>query len=134
MLRDGAVTPYLLKDLDAVDTAYRRLRPAMPDVRVHRTTRCNRDQRILRQLHAHAAGFAIHSARDLAAVQAIGVNAADLLYSNPVTAPTDIAVAATAGVWRFTVDSVSEPVTIIDVAPARCLRPGSAPPRPQPRP
>jgi len=54
-------------------------------------------------------------------LQQIGVDAADVLYSNPIKPPSHIAAAHRAGLWRFSFDSEGELYKLAQHAP------GSAP-------
>jgi len=50
-------------------------------------------------------------------LQQIGVDAADVLYSNPIKPPSHIAAAHRAGLWRFSFDSEGELYKLAQHAP-----------------
>jgi len=66
-------------------------------------------------------GFEVASIGELNMLQQIGVDAADVLYSNPIKPPSHIAAAHRAGLWRFSFDSEGELYKLAQHAP------GSAP-------
>ncbi|WP_412745971.1 type III PLP-dependent enzyme [Krasilnikovia sp. MM14-A1004] len=110
-------TPYLRVDLDAVSDAYRAMRDALPEARVHYAMKCNPARPILSLLRAHGASFEIASAAELRELQAIGVPPADVLFSNPVKVAAQVRQAWVAGVHRFAADSDVELDKIAAMAP-----------------
>ncbi|MBM2621949.1 type III PLP-dependent enzyme [Actinoplanes sp. LDG1-06] len=117
----GTPTPYLVTDLGTVADRHAAFRAAMPDVRVHYAMKCNPAPEILRTLHAEGAGFEIASLGELRMLEAVGVDPADVLYSNPVKPPAHIAAAHAAGLWRFSFDSPNELVKIAEHAPGAAV-------------
>lgn len=101
-------TPYLVTDLDTVRDRYARFTEHLPGVRCHYAVKCNSSPEILRALAAAGCGFEVASAGELAMLTAIGVDPADVLYSNPVKPPAHVAEAHRAGVWRFAFDGPGE--------------------------
>ena len=101
-------TPFLLCDLETVRDRYRRLTTALPGVRCHYAMKCNSAPEVLETLAGIGSGFEVASLGELAMLQKIGVDPADVLYSNTVKPPAHIAAAHEAGLWRFAFDSDGE--------------------------
>ena len=114
-------TPYLVTDLDTVATRHDAFRAALPGVRAYYAMKCNPAPEVLRTLHARGAGFEIASLGELRSLQAIGVDPADVLYSNPVKPPAHIAAAHAAGLWRFSFDGAGELAKIAEQAPGAAV-------------
>jgi ornithine decarboxylase len=76
--------------------------------RTYYAVKCNRHDAVLRQPHNPGRGFEIASQSELVDLQAVGVDPADVLFSNPVKVPRHIQNCAQAGVWRFVFDSADE--------------------------
>ncbi|WP_250005776.1 type III PLP-dependent enzyme [Actinoplanes sp. M2I2] len=114
-------TPYLVTDLDTIADRYAAFRAALPGVHVHYAMKCNPAEEILRTLHAEGSGFEVASIGELRMLQAIGVDPADVLYSNPVKPPAHIAAAHAAGLWRFSFDSPNELAKIAEHAPGSAV-------------
>lgn len=114
-------TPYLVTDLDTVTARHASFRTALPGVRVHYAMKCNPAEEVLRTLHGEGAGFEVASIGELRMLQAIGVDPADVLYSNPVKSPAHIAAAHAAGLWRFSFDSPNELSKIAEHAPGAAV-------------
>jgi len=109
--------PFLILDTAIVRSKVRRFRAAMPRVRPHYAVKANPDRRVLRVLAQEGAGFEIASIAELDLLLALGVNAAEVFYSNPVKSRESIADAAAKGVEWFVVDSVDELRRVFDVKP-----------------
>lgn len=101
-------TPYLLCDLDTVRDRYRRFTETLPDVRVHYAMKCNSAPEVLTTLAGIGSSFEVASLGELHMLQAVGVDAAEVLYSNTVKPPAHVAAAHEAGLWRFAFDSEGE--------------------------
>ena len=114
-------TPFLVLDLDRVATAYREFTAALPGVDVHYAMKCNPDVRVLARLHGLGSRFEIASVAELRALVGIGVDPADVLYSNPVKPAAHVAEAHRAGVWRFAVDGDPELAKIAAHAPGAAV-------------
>lgn len=112
-----SATPYLQMDLGRVAAAYRRLKAALPGVRIHYAMKCNPDPQVLATLGALGCRFEVASAPELELLVALGFFAEDQLYSNPVKPGHHIRTAVTAGLRRFAVDSMAELHKIAAIAP-----------------
>ena len=111
------ITPRLEMNLDAVVTAYRRLAAALPGVALHYAMKCNGFPPVLTRLKQLGSRFEVASTSELAELVPIGVDAADMLFSNPVKAPKQIAQAYAAGVRQFAFDSLAELDKLAALAP-----------------
>ncbi|WP_433296008.1 type III PLP-dependent enzyme [Actinoplanes sp. CA-030573] len=114
-------TPCLVTDLSQVGSRYDQLVGALPEISVFYAMKCNPAPEILRALRSRGAGFEIASLGELRALQAIGVDPAGVLYSNPIKPPAHIEAAAAAGVWRFGADSPGELAKISELAPGAAV-------------
>jgi ornithine decarboxylase len=114
-------TPFLVLDLDRVAAAYLDFTAALPGVKVHYAMKCNPDVRVLERLRGLGGGFEIASAAELRSLVEIGVDPAEVLYSNPVKPAAHVAEAWAAGVWRFAVDGADELAKVAAVAPGAAV-------------
>jgi len=114
-------TPYLRMDLGAVAAAYRRMAAALPGVAIHYAMKCNPDPAVLAALHGLGCRFEIASAPELDVLLGLGVDAREVLYSNPVKPAAHVQRASEAGARRYAVDSVAELVKIAAVAPGSAV-------------
>ncbi|GAB1641583.1 type III PLP-dependent enzyme [Krasilnikovia sp. MM14-A1259] len=114
-------TPFLRVDLDGVGRAYRAMRDALPEARVHYAMKCNPARPILSLLRDMGGSFEIASVAELRELQAVGVPAAQVLFSNPVKVATQVRQAWAAGVWRFAADSDAELDKIAAMAPGAAV-------------
>jgi ornithine decarboxylase len=108
-------------DLDAVTAAYRRMSAALPGVALHYAMKCNGFPPVLTTLKHLGCRFEVASARELDELIPLGVDAADVLFSNPVKAPRQIAHAYAAGVRQFAFDSLAELDKLAALAPAAAV-------------
>ena len=104
-------------DLDVVSASYRRMTAALPGVALHYAMKCNDFPPVLRTLQALGCGFEIASARELDQLRPLGVDAGQVLFSNPVKAPRQIAHTYAAGVRQFAFDSIAELDKLAALAP-----------------
>ncbi|HEY6596098.1 MAG TPA: hypothetical protein VI011_18660, partial [Asanoa sp.] len=114
-------TPYLIMDLDRVVRAYRSLAAALPVDAVHYAVKCNPDLRVLTALHRAGCGFEVASYPELALLRTIGVDPADVLFSNPVKPAEHVARAHRVGCLRYAVDSQAELRKLAEHAPGTAV-------------
>ena len=110
-------TPYLLLDVGAAVTRYRRLAAALPGTELHYAVKANPHPALLAALAAAGCRFDVASPTEVRATLSAGAAADQLVYSNPVKHRTDVTTAASLGVRTFVVDSLAETVKVADVAP-----------------
>ncbi len=110
-------TPYLELDLARIGGQLVAMQAAMPEVAVHYAMKCNPEPAVLAMLAARGCGFEIASTAELRALVDVGVDPAELLYSNPVKPVGHIAEAHRAGVRRFAADSFDELAKLARHAP-----------------
>jgi ornithine decarboxylase len=116
-----APTPYLVTDLDTVADRYDRLTTTLTGVRCFYAMKCNSSTEVLRVLAGRGAGFEVASIGELGTLQALGVDSAEVLYSNPIKPPAHIAAAHAAGLWRFSFDSEGELHKLAQHAPGSAV-------------
>jgi len=116
-LTQGYARPFLLVDTDLIRHKVRRFQAAMPRVHPHYAVKANPEPRVLRTLIEAGCGFEIASISELDLLLSLGVNAAEVYYSNPIKSRAYIEYAATQGVEWFVVDSVEELRKVASVKP-----------------
>jgi ornithine decarboxylase len=104
-------------NLSAVEAAYRRFTTAMPSIAVHYAMKCNPHRDVLATLRSLGCRFEIASAPELGQLLALGVDAATVLYSNPVKPVTHIRAAYAGGVRCYVFDSLEEATKLAALAP-----------------
>jgi ornithine decarboxylase len=114
-------TPYLICDLATIADRYRGLTSTLPGFDCYYAMKCNSSPEILRTLASLGSGFEVASAGELRLLQGIGVDAADVLYSNPIKPPQHIVEAHRAGLWRFSFDSEGELHKLAEHAPGAAV-------------
>jgi ornithine decarboxylase len=119
--RIDAPTPFLAGDLGMLAARFHDFTAAMPRVRPFYAVKCNSVTDVLQTAATTGAGFEIASLGELRLLEAIGVDPADVLYSNTVKPGSHIDGAAEAGVWRFAADSEGELDKIARHAPGSAV-------------
>jgi ornithine decarboxylase len=119
--RQKYTRPFLIIDTGIVREKLRRFRAAMPRVRPHYAVKANPDRRILKVLAQEGAGFEIASTAELDLLLPLGVDVAEIFFSNPMRSREADAYAAAKGVRWFVVDSVDELRRMHTVDPAASL-------------
>ncbi|HYH75498.1 MAG TPA: type III PLP-dependent enzyme [Candidatus Saccharimonadales bacterium] len=104
----AATRPLLYIDLACISDTYTTFRQALPMATVHYAMKCNPHPQVLEHIKALGGSFEIASYNELALLQKIGVNPAEVLYSNPVKSPRDIRRAYAAGLRCFAFQSEDE--------------------------
>jgi ornithine decarboxylase len=124
-------TPELVMDLDVVADAYRDLAAALPGVGIHYAMKCNPHPAVLRRLQLLGSNFEIASAPELDTLLELGVDPAQVIYSNPVKPISHIERTFRGGVARFAFDSLDELAKLGAAAPgsAVVVRLGAQPER-----
>ena len=117
----GVATPFLAVDPALVSAKVQALRAALPGVQPFYAVKCNPEPAVLQAVAAAGGSFEIASAGEWEILSALGVDAADVLYSNPVKPAGHIAATAAAGVWRFAVDSAGEVDKVAREAPGAAV-------------
>jgi ornithine decarboxylase len=114
-------TPYLAVNLDTIRDRFARLSATLPGTQIHYAMKCNPDPAILSCLATEGCCFEVASMGELELLRSIGVDPADVLYSNPVKPPAHVAAAHQAGIWRFAVDCEAELRKIARQAPGAAV-------------
>lgn len=122
VLNDVVVpTPFLACDLRLVADRVRDFRTALPGVHPFFAVKCNSVPQILRTMQEAHAGFEVASCGELRTLQSLGVDPANVLYSNTVKPAGHVWEAAQAGLWRFAFDSEGELNKIARHAPGSAV-------------
>ncbi len=114
---DVPATPYLLLDVEAAVTRFRRIAAALPGTGVHYAVKANPAPALLGALARAGCRFDVAGPAELAAVLLAGAAPGDVVYSHPVKRRADVAAAAALGVRLFVVDSLQETHKVADAAP-----------------
>ena len=114
-LAQGYDRPFLLVDTQIIRNKVRRFKAAMPRVHPHYAVKANPDPRVLKALIEEGAGFEIASIAELDLLLGLGVNAADIYYSNPMKSRAYIEYASSKGVEWFVVDIKQTRFPIVDL-------------------
>jgi ornithine decarboxylase len=109
--------PFLILDTAIVRAKARRFRAAMPRVRPHYAVKANPDRRVLKVLAQESCGFEIASTAELDLLVSLGVNPAEVFFSNPMKSRESIAYAAAKGVEWYVIDSLDELRRVFEVKP-----------------
>ncbi|GAA2384606.1 type III PLP-dependent enzyme [Dactylosporangium salmoneum] len=116
-----ATTPFLAVDLATVAERYTAFTAAIPGVSTFYAMKCNSADAVLGTLAALGSGFEVASAGELRMLRELGVEASEVLYSNPIKPPAAIAEARRAGLWRFSFDSEGELHKLAQYAPGAAV-------------
>jgi ornithine decarboxylase len=116
-----APTPFLALDLATVDARYQSLSDAIPGLQIHYAVKCNPAPAIVTRLAERGAGFEVASFGELELLCGLGVNAEEVLFSNPVKPASHITAAREAGLWRFAFDSEAELHKLAQAAPGAAV-------------
>ncbi len=100
--------PFLILDTAIVRDKARRFRATMPRLRLHYAVKANPDRRVVKALLQEGCSFEIASTAELDLLLSLGVDPAQVFYSNPVRSRQAVAYAASKGVEWYVVDSVDE--------------------------
>lgn len=110
-------TPYLLMDLDKVEDAHTAMAEAMSGIGLLYAVKCNPDRGVLARLHDNGCGFEIASLAELELLLEVGVDPAEVYFSNPVKPVSHIAGTYARGVRRYSFDSKAEVDKLAFAAP-----------------
>lgn len=111
-------TPFMALDLATVRDRYHSLVDAFAGrVGVRYAVKCNPDSDVLSVLAAEGSGFEVASAGELDMLLDLGVDPAQVLYSNPVKPPSHVRRTYENGLRRFAVDCHGELRKLAEHAP-----------------
>lgn len=110
-------TPFLAFDPQSVEHHYEHFKALLREVDVFFALKCNPDPDVLATVASTGAGFEIASAAELEMACEAGARPEDVLYSNTVKPPADVAKTFASGVWRYAFDSEAELQKIARHAP-----------------
>lgn len=114
-------TPFLATDCEEVAKRFDDFTQAMPGIRPYFALKCNAALPVLATLADRGSGFEIASLYELEPLEAVGVRAEDVLYSNTVKPEQHIRRAFARGVWRFALDSEGELLKIAAASPGSAV-------------
>lgn len=112
-------TPYLVLDLERVETQARRLQSAFADLhpKIYYAVKANPDLEVLTCLRDLGCGFDVASIGEVRRLQRLGVAGSQITFSATVKIPSHIAEAHARGVDRFAFDSPTEVAKLAHHAP-----------------
>lgn len=114
-------TPFLAMDLSVARKQVERLQKIIPRARIYYAIKSNNDPGLLKVIDDLVAGYDIASAGEYRQLQALGVSADRILYSNPVKVPSHIAETFKAGVHCYAFDSLEEIEKLKQYAPGSAV-------------
>jgi ornithine decarboxylase len=114
-------TPYLICDLDTVRDRYRRLGACLGGIECFYALKCNPALEVLQTLAELGSSFEIASLGELQILQTLGIEPAEVIYSNTVKPASHVAAAHAAGVWRFAFDGEGELRKLAEHAPGSAV-------------
>jgi ornithine decarboxylase len=117
----GFDTPFLVTDCEEVVNRFDAFTQAMPGVRPYFALKCNAAPRVLASLARCGSGFEIASVYELDPLEAVGVPARDVLFSNTMKREQHIRTASQRGVWQFALDSEGELNKLAAAAPGSAV-------------
>jgi ornithine decarboxylase len=104
----ASVEPVLYIDRSIISSKYAEFKAALPRATIHYAMKCNPEPAVLEHIKGLGGSFEIASYHELTILQEIGVDPAEVLYSNPVKSPRDIQQAYDAGLRCFAFQSEDE--------------------------
>jgi ornithine decarboxylase len=110
-------TPFLVLDLDMVETRYRQLAQALPTARVLYAVKANPAQPVIERLGDLGSSFDVASPGEIERCLKLGIDPARLAYGNTIKKEHDVAYAYRCGVRTFTADADAELDKVIRRAP-----------------
>ena len=110
-------TPFLVLDLDMVETRYRQLAEALPTARVLYAVKANPVQPVIERLEEIGSSFDVASPGEIEHCLKLGIDPARLAYGSTIKKERDVAYAYRCGVRTFTVDADAELDKVIRLAP-----------------
>ena len=110
-------TPFFAFDLDRLRLQHQMVKDALQGFEIFYAMKANPAETIVKTLAGEGCSFEVASYFELESLMNAGVDAASVLYSNPVKPPDHIEAAHTAGLYRFAFDSVNELEKIATCAP-----------------
>ncbi|MFI5907700.1 type III PLP-dependent enzyme [Dactylosporangium sp. NPDC051541] len=116
-----APAPFLAVDLSTVADRYAAFTAAIPGVSPFYAMKCNSADEVLGTLAALGSSFEVASIGELRMLRELGIDPAEVLYSNPIKAPQAIAEAHRAGLWRFSFDGEGELRKLAQHAPGAAV-------------
>ena len=101
-------TPYVLIDLDVVETKYHDLSSALPATELCYAVKANPGGPVIERLANIGSSFDVASVPEIELVLSYGVDPSRVSFGNTMKKQRDIAHAASRGITRFTIDSENE--------------------------
>jgi len=113
----GLQTPFLVVDLDMVESAYHALAAALPGVEILYAVKANPATEVLERLADLGSSFDVASPGEIERCLKIGIEPERLSYGNTVKKEADIAYAWGCGIRTFAADSAAELDKLVRQAP-----------------
>jgi ornithine decarboxylase len=110
-------TPFFVFDLDKIRLQHQSVKDALQGFEIFYALKANPAVPIVKTLAGEGCSFEVASYFELEKLMDAGVDAASVLYSNPVKPPDHIEAAHAVGLYRFAFDSVNELEKIATAAP-----------------
>lgn len=114
-------TPYLVIDLDIIESRYRALSEALPGVACYYAVKCNSAPPVIRRLRELGSRFEAASLWEIEACIAEGVPPGDIHFGNTIKKESHIRRAHELGVHSYTCDSRREIEKVARAAPGSSI-------------
>ena len=117
-------TPFVLIDLDVVESKFHDLASALPATELCYAVKANPGGPVIERLAAIGSSFDVASVPEIDLVLSYGVEASRISFGNTMKKRRDIAYAASKGITRFTIDSDPELEKVLAEVPNAeiCIR------------
>ncbi|WP_456400909.1 type III PLP-dependent enzyme [Mesoaciditoga sp.] len=110
-------TPFVLMDLDIVESNYRRLKDAIPGVKIFYAVKSNSHERVVNKLRDLGSSFDVASKGEIKKLIGLGIDPSMMSFGNTIKKEEDIKFAYENGIDLFAVDAEMEIEKIARNAP-----------------
>jgi ornithine decarboxylase len=101
-------TPLLIIDCARIRGSYRKLRAALPTVKIHYAVKALPEADVLRTLHEEGSGFDVASVGEIELLRAQSISAERVIHTHPIKTQREIESALDYGCDRFVFDNAEE--------------------------
>lgn len=108
---------FFIVDLEVLMHQFALWKNQLPFVTIHYAVKCNNHLEVLKQLLRCGANFDCASQNEIELVTGLGALPTQIIYANPIKAPSQLRFAAAKGVRRMTFDNTAELHKIKQCAP-----------------
>lgn len=114
-------TPFLVVDLDIVETKYQDLRRTLPEAQIYYAVKANPSVEVVASLATLGSSFDVASPAEIELVMSVGVDVSRISFGNTIKKERDIAWAFERGVRLYAFDSEAELEKLARSAPGSAV-------------